>query len=541
MGTSLSIPVQALSQWSAVIGAANVKSSAPDVCAAATATFATHQEIPAILQPGSVSEVQDCVRIANEYRIPLYTISTGRNWGYGSKVPVQHAALMDLGRLNRIVDFDEELGYVTVEPGVTQRQLKDFLRDQNSKLWMDATGSGLETSLLGNVVERGFGHTPMADRFGQVCGLEVVLASGELIRTGFARFDNSQAAQVYRWGIGPILDGLFSQSNFGIVTRATLWLMPAPEKHAGVFFRIDEHSRLAALVDALRPLRMNGIIRSALHLANDYKVLAGLQQYPWDRTAGCTPLGPDLLRQITRELKFGAWNGVGGLYGTKGQVREAKRIVRQALGRAVDRLQFVDENLLDMAERFKGMYRLATGWDLTRTIELARPMLGLLRGTPTDQPLGSTYWRKRMSPPADMDPDRDRCGLLWTGPVAPMKGSHAVTVADLATKLMLDRGFEPLISITFLTERAIANVLSITYDRDIPGEDERAKACYNELLAQLTSKGYYPYRLGISSMRLTSSDPAYDSLLRTLKSTFDPNDILAPGRYQPSVANVGSN
>jgi 4-cresol dehydrogenase (hydroxylating) len=49
--------------------------------------------------------------------------------------------LMDLRRMDRIVDFSEELGYVTVEPGVTQAQLYAFLQDRGSKLWMDATGA----------------------------------------------------------------------------------------------------------------------------------------------------------------------------------------------------------------------------------------------------------------------------------------------------------------------------------------------------------------------------------------------------------------
>ena len=86
--------------------------------------------------------IDDAVRrTANRFRIPIYPISSGLNWGYGSRVPPQSGVLVDLRRLNRIVEFDEELAFVTIEPGVTQRQLQAFLEARGSRLWMDATGA----------------------------------------------------------------------------------------------------------------------------------------------------------------------------------------------------------------------------------------------------------------------------------------------------------------------------------------------------------------------------------------------------------------
>src|SRR5207244_2148969 len=123
--------------------------------AAATATFATTARSPAIIRPASRAEVQEAVRIANRYRTPLYPVSAGKNWGYGSRVPVRDGCvLMELGRMARILDFDEDLAYVTVEPGVTPRQLLAFLREQGSRLRLGLTGSTLDASLIGNVLER---------------------------------------------------------------------------------------------------------------------------------------------------------------------------------------------------------------------------------------------------------------------------------------------------------------------------------------------------------------------------------------------------
>jgi 4-cresol dehydrogenase (hydroxylating) len=422
-----------------------------------------------------------------------------------------------------------------MEPGVTQGQLYDFLREQKSRLWMDATGSTREASVVGNAVERGFGHTPYGDRFSHICGLELILPTGECVDTGFARFPGAKAAPLHRWGLGPSVDGLFSQSNFGVVTRMTLWLMPAPEYFQAFFLRCDTDDALGPLIDALRPLRLNGTLRSAVHIGNDYKVLSGLQQYPWEETGGKTPLGLDQMRAFRRKLNFGAWNASGGLYGTRAQVAASRRIIRRALAGKVSRLQFIDDRTLRIAERFATPFRLLTGWDLSRTLGLLRPVYGLMKGIPTDKPLASAYWRKPRPVPQNMDPDRDRCGLLWYAPVAPAEASCAEALTTTAVNTILEHGFEPMISLTTVSERSLMCVISLSYDRDVDGEDDRALACYHRLRQQLAGQGYYSYRLGTQSM--SEMDPAsgYNELLRKLKKTLDPNDILAPRRYHPGI------
>jgi 4-cresol dehydrogenase (hydroxylating) flavoprotein subunit len=415
---------QAILEWTDALGAEHVHRDAPTLRAFATSTFETSQKVPAVLRPATRDEVQRCVRIANRHNTPVYVISSGFNWGYGSRVPVMdNCVIIHLERMNRILDFSEELAYITVEPGVTQRQVIEFLRQNNSRLWIDATGSTPESSLIGNTMERGFGHTPYGDHFANSCALEVVLPNGDCAETGFSRFSNAKAGAVYRWGVGPTLDGLFSQSNLGIVTRMTVWLMPAPDYFQAFFFRCDDDSALESIIDALRPLRLNNTIRSASHIGNDYKVISSLQQYPWEETGGQTPLKPDLLKRLRERMNFGAWNGSGGLYGTKAQVAEARRLVKSALSGKVNKLQFLDDRLISIAARFAKPYKLVTNWDLSRTIELVKPVFGLMKGIPTDKPLASTYWRKRGTIPAQMDPDRDGCEPLLVSQRKPCSGT----------------------------------------------------------------------------------------------------------------------
>lgn len=500
-----------------------------------TATFATDITIPAVLRPGSVEEVREILRIANEYGTPIYPISTGLNTGYGSRVPPRSGcAVMELKRLDAIIEYNAELGYVRVQPGVTQQMLYDFLQRENAPYWMDCTGSSPNHSMIGNIAERGFGHTPYADHFAHIAGFQVVLPQGDLLRTGFGQFDNAQAASVYRWGVGPHVDGLFTQSNLGVIVEATIWLMPRPEYMQFFACRVEREDDLAKLIDTLRPLRLDGTINSAMHVGNDYKIISAIQSYPYIEARGETPLPRDVLASRVKGWDCGAWNVSGALYGTRGQVREARRRIRKALKGKVDRLQFIDERLLALAERFAVPYQWMTGRNLTELLRVLKPVFGMTRGRPSAGMLTSSYWRKEALPPvsADLSPELDNCGVMWIAPVAPTSGKHAEAIWIITRDTMLIHGFEPAVSITFITERSIDCVINVSYDRDVSGEDERAMACHDELLCQLCDAGYYPYRLGIQMMgKLPPRTEAYEGFLQGLRGQLDPNRILAPGRY----------
>ena len=142
-------------------------------------TLGIRREIAGIVCPSNVQEVVEVVEVANMHHIPLYPISKGKNIGYGDKVPVLDSQLiMDLGKMNTIRAFDEVHGHVILEPGVTQKQLFDFLQEHNAEFWMDTTGSGLESSIVGNALEGGFGHTQKGNRRNTMSNLEVVLGNG---------------------------------------------------------------------------------------------------------------------------------------------------------------------------------------------------------------------------------------------------------------------------------------------------------------------------------------------------------------------------
>jgi 4-cresol dehydrogenase (hydroxylating) flavoprotein subunit len=510
----------ALAAFLDAVGAEHVVTDPAALAAAGTATFATSQRVPAIVRPGSRAEVQACLQVANRFRVPVYPVSRGKNWGFGSRVPARDGAvLLDLGRMNRIVDFDEALAYVTVEPGVTFADLYAFLRAQGSRLFANTTGGSPHGSVVGNALERGDGAGPHGDRAGSVCALEVVLPTGEVVHTGHDRFAGARAAPLFQWGVGPSLDGLFSQSSLGVVTRLSLWLAPLPRSLSLVRFSVIDPARLSTMVDACRVLRQDGTLRNAVGIWNDYRVLSTRRQYPWELTGGATPLPRAVMDALKHEWGGGTWFGSTAIHApTIAQGRAAAAHVERALRPYVDHLS-IDARSGDPASG----HELETGGD---------PAFLFAQGIPHEGSLRSVYWRKRAPPPDDPDPDRDRCGVIWAAPVLPFRGRDVAAAVRMLEEVMPAHGLEPLLAMVGQTSRVVYLIPLLVYDRDVPGADEAAMRCHDAIVAKLVEAGYPPYRLGVQSMdALPAPRDDHGALMERLKRALDPNDILAPGRY----------
>ncbi len=93
---------------------------------------------------------------------------------------------------------------------------------------------------------------------------------------------------------------------------------------------------------------------------------------------------------------------------------------------------------------------------------------------------------------------------------------------------------------TVLTDRTLSCIISLSWDREVPNEDERAMACYKELLSQLAREGYHSYRLSVGAMGAMGENSTYQEVLGALKVCLDPKGILAPGRYIPPANSAGA-
>ena len=528
--------LQALSAFVDALGRDNVLTDEESIARAETATFATRQRVPAVLRPADTSQVAACLRIASRFEVPVYPVSGGRNWGLGSRVPTgERSVVMDLSRMNRILEFDDRMGILTVEPGVTFRQVSEFLLENNAVRFLSVIGGPPEASVVGNALERGDAMGPHGERILWCGGFQVVLPRGDILETGFRRFGNTRLGPYSRWGVGPSLDGLFSQSNLGIVTQMTFWLTLRPASFQSFLFTMRDGQRMGEVVDRLRDLQDRGVVSpNSVAIWNHYKMIASEQQYPWESSRGQTPLLPDQLAGIESPWKKSQWIGVGGLYSaSRAHGRADKRMVKRALKGLTDRLVFVGQTSARWALRFKGLLGRVTGVDIQDVVKTMY-LESVFLGHPTRRSTKSTYWRKKtpLPPLGRMDPDLDRCGVIWLCPVVPYDAEHIRKAAGIVDKTALEFGFEPQMAFIMPNERMIYMFPSLVYDRDIDGEDERGMACHDSMLKLMIDEGYIPYRLGIQSMNsLPASMPAYARFMHDLKHLVDPKGVLAPGRY----------
>lgn len=516
--------------FSEIVGVENVLFAQPSMEKYTTATFAhSNRPLFAVL-PASTAEVQECMKVAGSFGLSVYPISRGRNTGYGSAVPTDSGCVvLDLSRMDKIIEYNEQLGYVTVEPGVTFISLFRFLREQRSSLYISVTGGPAQGSIIGNIADRGLGSGIYADRAEHCCGFEVVLANGDVIRTGYSRFDGARAAAVHRSGVGPSLDGLFLQSNFGVITRMTLWLMPMPKELTTFTFSIAGGGAFPNAINALQKALFHSLCRNTyLFLWNDLKQFSGRMRYPFGM-AGDTPL-PDELRVRLRTGE--EWGGMGAIYGGSKELSLAEQaLISSVLTDHVKDLVFISKS----ADEIETLWEQALACeDLLdpATVPPYKIVEGILLGVPTDANLSTCYWRKKDLPRLQWTPEKDNCGVYALTITSPFTGNDVSVAVTIIDTLCAMGGFEAQISVSRLKERTLDIITFIAFDRDVEGQEEKALFTYHTLLEKLKEAGFLPCRLSTHSMKsLPQANDDSADFYKKLRNAVDPDNILAPGRY----------
>lgn len=502
-------------------------------------TCIPYRQIPEILvYPTSAEQIQGIVRLAKQHQVPLWYVSTGKNWGYGEKTACYPGGItLILERTNRIWEVNETLGYAVIEPGVTYQQLNDYLKAHHPSLWADCSGSTATASVIGNALDKGRGLTPYADHFGCLCGMDVVLPDGQLLETGGGPSGNNHAKHTYKWGVGPYLDGLFAQSNLGIVVKAGVWLMPAPERFEWAAFEYTtSDDRIGPFIDDLRQLVFSGALRSRPHLANDFAMMCIVSQYPFDLLDGARRLSEDAMARWRKQHGVARWTFGCGLYGTPAEVRDQKRRLGRVL-RRYGRLQFlgmaIEDNWLGRLTRTVAPLVNRAMGKSESFMEALIPGINLFRGIPTDHFARQVYFKSHTQKPlGDIDPARDHCGFLWTGPVIPFTSEHVLHGLALAKDIFARYDFDFFVEVIIESPRAILMLIGVFYDRHDEADGARARAWYEETRQQFLAAGYPPYRTTTMSMPGSQAhNPVADAFLGTLKQAIDPNNLLAPGRY----------
>ena len=504
-----------------------------------TRTCIPYRQVPdCVVYPRSADQVQKIVTLARELKVPIWPVSGGRNWGYGEKSAVYPGGItMVLERMKKIEVVDERLGYAVIEPGVTYGELNRYLKDNKLALWSDCAGSTVSATVIGNALDKGRGVTPYADHFGALCGMEVVLPDGSLLRTGNTTDTPNQVWHLYKWGVGPYLDGLFAQSNLGIVVKAGIWLMPEPEAFDFLAFEYTRSlDRFPEMIEDLRQLVFQGHLKSRPHMANDFAMLCIMDQYPRHLLAGRKTLSPEALARWRREHGVSPWTFGCGLYGTAQEVRSQRRALRRGLGKYGRLWSFGRVTRSDWLGRLFFRILRATARLVGKSpafLAQLKPGADLFRGIPTDEFVKQVYFKSHPhKPTGSFDAPRDQCGFIWIGPLVPFLAKNVEEALETARQIFRKHDFDFFVEIIVESPRAVLLLFGVFYEKADQAEAQRAADWYAEIRSAMIEAGYPPYReTAQSSPHVFDQNPVTRQFLSSIKNALDPNGILAPGRY----------
>ncbi len=497
------------------------------------------QPVQSLHRPKSADEVLALIQKARREKTPLYPVSSGLNWGYGSSSPVTPGcALVDLSGMIRILNADKisiSNPVAVIEPGVTQGQLYDFLQTHCPALTFNVTGSARNTSIIGNALDRGVGY--FGPRKEDLFGLEVVCGSGKVLKTGFRRLgEDSPLAHSHPFGLGPMLDGLFFQGNFGIVTSACFRLMPRRPKEVAVTMALRKRSDLGAFIDQLAHLKREGLMTSVAHIANQARsqssMMYGMTRY-LEQACGFT--SEKALVEAEKSIRIVApneWTSLGAITGNAGQVRAVLKEIKNRM-KHLARVTVVTDRMLDLGFAVTNALRfIPFARANAAAIAAIRPLHSLALGVPTDVAIDNLLWRYgRNDLPAERL-DESNCGLVFVSPALPLDGNLVAKLVDDLNAVAASHQHALYMTINIETSTSLVAIINLLFDTSQPAEVARAHLCAAALLKHIHDQGLEVYRARADAMTgLVERDPSYWETIRGLKKELDPDNIIAPGRY----------
>jgi glycolate oxidase len=229
--------------------------------------FASH--LPdAVALPNSAKSVAQILGFANANRIPV--TPRGAGYGYvGGCVPVKGGIALSLARMNKIIEIHSDDFVAVVQPGVLVKELQDAVEKQ--KLYYPPDPASRADCSLGGTIATNAGG-PRCLKYGvtrdYVLGLEVALADGSLVRMGSRTHKNKTGFEFTRFFVG-------SEGMLGVVTEATLKLLPLPPFHSLLVVGFDSAK---GATRAIRTIFRAGFLPCALEVADSF-TLAAARKY----------------------------------------------------------------------------------------------------------------------------------------------------------------------------------------------------------------------------------------------------------------------
>lgn len=427
-----------------------------------------------VVRPRTAEEVEAVLRLAAASGAPVTPIVAGYNVA-GIAIPRNGGIVLDLTRMDAIVELDRDAMYVVVEPGVTFGQLKEHLDREAPELVYTYPFAPPTTSVMANALLDGLNNLSMRHgAMGQwINGLEAVLADGTVVRTG-------SGAVVRSWyGRAPLPDltGLFvsTQGTTGVVTKAALQLQPRPAHRARWFaFAYD----LTSAYRAMDALARTGSFDDV-----------GLMTWPAGKMLFGATRG--LLRADDEPLAFLFIDITGA---SEAELAARLDLARDQLqGAGVESIFSVDA-LVEVVPQYAKLAELPTTLDFL-----------------LDFPGG---------------------GLTWIGSYGP--SAQWLAGAEKGLALLEEHGFPP-----FLVARPMQGghyfVLRFVacFDKGDADEIARVRSVMGQLADLVLDHDYVPYKASADAAGriLARAHPGFVDLLGRVRGLLDPDGRMNPGRW----------
>ncbi|MDQ3213163.1 MAG: FAD-binding protein [Acidobacteriota bacterium] len=252
----MAITPEVLDALASIVGAPHIRTDAASLLAYGTDALKRGRAADLVVLPADTAQVAAVVRLCAEQRIPI--VPRGAGTGYtGGAVPSQGGVVISLERMDRILEIDQSNLVAVVQPHVITGDLQDAV-EQVGLFYPPDPASLRRSTIGGNVAECAGG--PRAFKYGTtkryVLGLEAVLPTGEVIRTGGKTVKN-----VVGYDLTQLLVG--SEGTLAIITRIVLRLIPKPPAYATLRATFPSVAAAAAAVNNIIRLR---VVPAALEL-----------------------------------------------------------------------------------------------------------------------------------------------------------------------------------------------------------------------------------------------------------------------------------
>ncbi|MCU7555642.1 FAD-binding protein [Alteromonas sp. ASW11-19] len=517
----------------------------------ATARFARSPEgftrnIRGVVSIGATDDIQAMLKLANAPEtlasnpFAIFPVSTGNNWGYGTGLPEtddRDAVILDLSALSNVTYFDEEDGICSLQPGVTQQRLYEFLQSKGSDYMVPVTGAGPSCSVLANALERGYGITPGTDHFATVTCIKGYLPTGEFYESSLAAMDQTSDKLVdkaFKWKHGPYLDGLFTQSGNMVVTEVTLVLEKPKDGFDSFYMRFYKPDSFADAYLTVKSIFQSlGAVVGSINLMDRRRVAAMVSENP-QGPGTHQNMTDEQLDDIAKRHQVPHWTVVGTIYAPKSVSRAArKEIAALAAGRA-DEVLFSSGIKIKFGQWLVKHLPFSFLTPVKEQLEKLEMGMQIMKGIPNQIALPLAYWRNpRVRPDGQraLNPAEDGCGILWYAPLVPAKVPQMELFIAMVRRICATYNIEPMVTFTNFSAHCTDSTIPIVFDRENPAAVADAQTCLNKLFEEGIKNGFVPYRMNIEQQQQIDKAAPFWKAAKQINTSLDSNNILSPGRY----------